>query len=50
MIEASGLKKTDMLGLSDPFVEIRKKDSVNVIRTKVKKNTLKPQWKEECSL
>lgn len=43
--EANSLRKTDMIGSSDPFVELCT-DENHVVATKVQKDTLTPKWGE----
>ncbi|KAG0276381.1 hypothetical protein BGZ95_007606 [Linnemannia exigua] len=45
VIEADGLPGVDKSGLSDPYVKVRV-NSENVMKTKVKKDTLTPNWSE----
>ncbi|KAF9911494.1 hypothetical protein EC991_003296 [Linnemannia zychae] len=45
VIEADGLLGVDKSGLSDPYVKVRV-DGENVMKTKVKKETLSPNWSE----
>ncbi|KAF9087024.1 hypothetical protein BGX23_008408 [Mortierella sp. AD031] len=45
VIEADGLLGVDKSGMSDPYVKVRV-DGENVMKTKVKKETLSPNWSE----
>lgn len=45
VIEAKGLKKYDVLGKSDPFIELSTQP-LSKEKTSVKKKTLTPTWNE----
>lgn len=47
LIEAKGIKNTDLIGKADPFVQMFVRQTNDKIkRSKTKKNTLKPVWNE----
>lgn len=51
LIEAKNIKNTDLLGKSDPFVQMFVRQTQNKIkRSKVKKDTLKPVWNETFTI
>jgi len=52
IMEGKGIKKTDLLGWSDPFVTIELKNSTQnqIKKTAVKKGTSHPKWAEQFIL
>lgn len=50
VVRAMKLKKTDLLGLSDPFVKLKiMDDKLSSKKTSVKHKNLNPEWNEEFS-
>lgn len=50
VLEARDLKAADFGGTSDPFVELRIKDTSFAVKTSIKKKTLNPFWNESFTL
>jgi C2 domain len=50
VIEARGVKAADWGGTSDPYTELRIKDTTATWKTKTIKKTLNPFWNEEFTI